>query len=85
MEFVKKLKMSDLQKVYRIKAEFSQDLDCQDSGTDQDGYQFLTMETVEEAGEEFYIMGTRRWAFDDIQEVIDLLQEFKNKVEKLKK
>jgi hypothetical protein len=85
MEYVKKEIVSDLQKEYSIKATFSQDLDCQDSGSDDEGYQFLTMETVDEAGEEFFIMGTRRWAFDDIQEVIDLLEEFKEKHKTLKK
>ncbi len=77
--------MSDLQREYKLEATFSQELDCQDSGTEDDGYQFLTISTVNELNEEFYFMSTRRWAFDDIQEVIDLLKEFKDKHEKLKK
>ena len=85
MEYVKQEKMSDLQKEYKLEAVFSQELDCQDPGNEEDGYQFLTISTANELNEEFYFMSTRRWAFDDIQEVIDLLQEFKDKVEKLKK
>lgn len=77
--------MSNLQREYKLEATFSQELDCQDPGTNQDGYQFLTISTTNEAGGTFYIMNTRRWAFDDIQEVIDLLKEFKDEHEKLKK
>ena len=63
---------------------FTQDSDCCQSG---DGGQFLKIKTENGAVDlesDFFILETERWAFDDIDEMILLLQTFKSRYEKWK-
>jgi len=64
----------------QFKMTFTQDSDCCDSG---DG-QFLTIRTENGGGGDFYVIETKRWAFDTVEEIIELLNQFKEKHLKIK-
>lgn len=63
-----------------LKVTFNQDPDCW-SKEDQ----LLSIETIDSGDGDFFVMNTDRWAFDDIDEVINILNTFKEKYEKLTK
>lgn len=75
--------MTGLEKEYKLSAVFSQEQDCED--THKDGYQFLSLSTTDCGGGSFYVLESRRWAFDDPKELIDLINEFVEKNEKISK
>jgi hypothetical protein len=58
---------------------FAQDSDC---CTTED--QFLKIKTDNGGGGDFYIIETTRWAFDTIDELVEILNRFKEKHEKIK-
>lgn len=64
---------------------FTQDNDCMD---DSNSGQFLKIKTenggVDGDKDDFFILETERWAFDNIDEMILLLQTFKSRYEKWK-
>ena len=63
-----------LQKDYKLEATYSQEQDCSDPS--DEGYQFLRITTEDGGGGPFYILETKRWAFDNVQDLIDLMDEF---------
>ena len=73
--------MEDLQKEYNLSATYSQSADGADPG--DEGYQFLRIKTDECGGGSYFVLETNRWAFDDPQELIDLINEFVKKNEKI--
>ncbi len=75
--------MESLEKEYHLKATFSQGSDGADPG--DEGYQFLRISADDCGGGSFFVIETKRWAFDDPQEVMDLLEEFQEKLKKIKK
>jgi hypothetical protein len=62
-----------------FKMTFAQDADC-NSTEDQ----FLTIKTDNGGGGDFYVIETERWAFDSIDELVELINKFKEKHEKIK-
>lgn len=62
--------------LYKINAQYIQEPDnySPDSSVDN------VLEIGTEPGGYFYIK-TNRWAFDDIEELISVLQDFKNKID----
>ena len=46
--------------------------------------QFLTIKSEECGADNYFVIETERWAFDKIDELIELLNQFKDKCEKLK-
>jgi hypothetical protein len=58
---------------------FAQDADCQ---TTED--QFLTIKTDNGGGGDFFVIETQRWAFDSIDELMVLFNQFKEKHDKIK-
>jgi hypothetical protein len=62
-----------------FKVTFAQDADC-NSTEDQ----FLTIKTDNGGGGDFYVIETERWAFDSIDELVELINRFKEKHEKIK-
>lgn len=46
--------------------------------------QYLTVKTDNGGGGDFYVIETKRWAFDSIDEIINILNEFKEKHLKIK-
>ena len=62
-----------------FKVTFAQDADC-NSTEDQ----FLTIKTDNGGGGDFYVIETERWAFDSIDEIVELINKFKEKHEKIK-
>ena len=66
--------MDDLQKDYSLKATYSQTQDGSDPS--DEGYQFLRMKTDDCGGGTFYILQTKRWAFNNLEELLDLINEF---------
>jgi hypothetical protein len=62
-----------------FKVTFAQDADC-NSTEDQ----FLTIKTDNGGGGDYYVIETERWAFDSIDELIEIINKFKEKHEKIK-
>jgi hypothetical protein len=62
-----------------FKMTFAQDADC-NSTEDQ----FLTIKTDNGGGGDFYVIETERWAFDSIDELVEIINKFKEKHEKIK-
>jgi hypothetical protein len=59
---------------------FTQNADCCDPG---DG-QFLTIKTENGGGGDFFVIETKRWAFDNIPELITTLKRFQTKHQLIK-
>ena len=64
-----------------FKITYSQDNDCTD---DNDTGQFLTIRTDNGGDEDFFIIETERWSIDNIDDLIETLEDFKTKYNKLK-
>lgn len=64
-----------------LELTFTQDNDCVEC---DNGGQFLTIKTADGGGGDFYILETKRWSFDNIEELIRILYVFKEKHEKIK-
>ena len=62
-----------------FKVTFAQDADCQ---TTED--QFLTIKTDNGGGGDFFVIETERWAFDSVDELVEIFNKFKEKHEKIK-
>lgn len=58
---------------------FAQDSDC---CTTED--QFITIKTDNGGGGDFYVIETKRWAFDTIEELLEIINKFKEKHDKIK-
>ena len=65
-----------------FKLTFAQD---NDSGESVDSGQFLTIQTENAGGGDFFIIKTKRWAINNIDEMIETLNQFKEKYDKLNK
>lgn len=61
-------------RVSRINLSYIQDAD-----TNSDGVQTLEIETQDSGTGHYFVMKTERWAFDDIDELVKLLEDFKKK------
>ena len=59
---------------------FTQEADCCDRG---DG-QFLRIKTENGGGGDFFVIETKRWAFDNIPELITILKRFQTKHQLIK-
>ena len=46
--------------------------------------QYLTIKTDNGGGGDFFVIETKRWAFDTIDELIEILNKFKEKHSKIK-
>ena len=57
---------------------FTQDKDCC-SGEEQ----FITIKTQNGGGGDFFVIETQRWAFDSIEDLVNLLTQFKDKHDKI--
>ena len=62
-----------------IKVVYSQDSDGNDSSEE---HQFLEIATEDCGGGNYLVLKTDRWAFDNIEELINLLHEFKKENER---
>lgn len=60
-------------KLEQLKATYTQpdDLSC--------NYQELTIFTDDAGGGKYFVIQTERWAFDNVDELIDLILNFKEK------
>jgi hypothetical protein len=58
---------------------FTQDKDCC-SGEEQ----FITIKTQNGGGGDFFVIETQRWAFDSIEDLVNLLTQFKDKHDRIK-
>lgn len=73
--------MSEINEDIKLTINYTQDSDCMQN--DNLG-QNLTIRTESDGvADSYFIIETDRWAFDDIQEFIDILTKFKNKYDKL--
>lgn len=57
---------------------YTQDSDGQQDTEYEDG-QFLTIRSENCGGGDYFIIETNRWAFDNIDELVDTLKQFKEK------
>ena len=64
-----------------LKVTFTQENDCMESS---DLGQYLNIHTEDGGGGDYYVMDTERWAFDSIDELIEVLNQFKEKHDKIK-
>lgn len=62
-----------------LEITFTQEADC--CSTEE---QYLTIKTENGGGGDFYVIETKRWSFDTIEEIVDTLTQFKNKHLKIK-
>ena len=62
-----------------LEMTYTQDSDC--CTTEE---QYLTIKTDNGGGGDFYVIETKRWAFDTVEEIIELLEQFKEKHLKIK-
>jgi hypothetical protein len=46
--------------------------------------QFLHIHTEDGGGGDYFVMDTERWAFDNIDDLIEVLNQFKEKHDKIK-
>jgi hypothetical protein len=58
---------------------FTQDKDC--CSVEE---QFITIKTENGGGGDFFVIETQRWAFDSIEDLVNLLSQFKDKHDKIK-
>lgn len=58
---------------------FTQDKDCCSSED-----QFITIKTQNGGGGDFFVIETQRWAFDCIEDLVEVLYQFKNKHDRIK-
>ena len=63
-----------------IKVVYSQDSDGNQDNEDE--HQFLEISTEDCGGGIYLVLKTDRWAFDNIEELINLLHEFKKENER---
>jgi hypothetical protein len=62
-----------------LEMTYTQEADCCTSEE-----QYLTIKTDNGGGGDFFVIETKRWAFDTIEELISTLNEFKEKHDKIK-
>ena len=62
-----------------FKLTFAQDSDCLSTED-----QFLTIKTDNGGAGDFFVIETERWAFDSVDELIEIFNKFKEKHEKIK-
>ena len=58
---------------------FTQDKDCCSSED-----QFITIKTQNGGGGDFFVIETQRWAFDCIEDLVEVLYQFKGKHDRIK-
>ena len=58
---------------------FTQDKDCCSSED-----QFITIKTQNGGGGDFFVIETQRWAFDCIEDLVEVLYQFKDKHDRIK-
>lgn len=70
-----------LEKDYTLNLVCTQEQDC--CSTDKD-YQELRLSIEDGGGGPFFVMSTERWAFENIDELCDLIKEYENNYKNLK-
>lgn len=61
--------------VNKVSVEYTQEAD-----SNSDGLQFLEVSTEDAGAGVYYVLKTERWSFDDPQELIDILNDFKKRL-----
>lgn len=62
--------------INQIKVEYTQEADSNST----DGDQFLELSTDDAGGGVYFVLKSERWAFDNVQEIIDILQDFEKRL-----
>jgi len=60
--------------LFKFSAEFVQDAD--DCSPDQDSYNVLNISTEDGGGGKFFVIETNRWAFDKVDDLLELVNRF---------
>ena len=76
------MKKDEICERYELEAIYCQDPDGNDPNIDE--IQELNINVEDCGGGDYFVIKTDRWAFDTIEDLIDLLQKFKTKHEKIK-
>lgn len=64
-------------KLISLKAVYEQEVDC---NADSDDVQTIEISTEDSGGEFYFVLKTDRWAIDEPNELIQLLENFKKKL-----
>lgn len=65
--------------LFGLEAEFVQDADnCAD---DTDSYNCLTVKTEDAGGGKYFVIETKRWSFDKIEDLVSVLKRFEKMLE----
>lgn len=64
--------------LFNMKAKYLQNGDTETKTGDINQ---ITISNIDVGDGHYFVMKTKRWAFDDIKEVIDLLEDFKKRFE----
>ena len=65
----------------KLEITFTQDNDCMENS---DAGQFLEIYTENGGGGDYFVIKTKRWSFDNINELITTFNQFKEKHDKIK-
>lgn len=63
--------------VTKVSVSYNQDCDSMDDTHD---YQQLNLSTEDTGAGAYFVLETKRWAFDEIDDLIAILQDFKNRI-----
>lgn len=72
---------------YKMKAEYSQEQDSTKpvgKNSEDNQWNFLDIKTCNGGGGTYYVLKTKRWAFDDAQELFDIINDFIDKSKLIK-
>ena len=53
---------------------------CQDGDSNSGAFQLLEVKTEDAGGGSFFVIKTERWAFDKIDDLINILNDFKKRI-----
>ena len=70
---------------YKLSSNISQEIDCEKliDKDDGDGYNFIDISTENTGDESYFVIETKRWAFDNLDEFFDIIRDFEKKFKKL--
>jgi hypothetical protein len=64
--------------LHSVSVHYSQDNDCLQDG---EVIQELTLEALDAGSGFFFVLSTKRWAFDNLEELVSLVKKFINHAE----
>ena len=66
--------------VNKVSVEYTQEADSNSADSNSDGLQFLEVSTEDAGAGVYYILKTERWAFDNLNDLIKVLNDFEKRL-----